>query len=178
MADLAGLDLLFQRFEDFLDRGGVAVLVLVAELAEEIGRALRPVQLVEVDPVGLQALEAGVQGGDDVLAVVLELAVADMGDAIAGAGDLAGQNPVGAVTVLLEVLADDLLGLAVGLGARRHRVHLGGVDEIDAMGLGALYLCERFASVVLLAPGHGAQAQGADIEIGSAELAVFHWSVL
>src|SRR3546814_17482485 len=39
----------------------VAVLVAVAELAEEVGRALGPVHLVQVDPVGLQAFEAGVQ---------------------------------------------------------------------------------------------------------------------
>jgi len=89
VADLAGLDLFTQHFQGFLQRGEVLFLVAIAELAEEVGAALRPVQLVEVDPVGLQALEAVVQRRDYVLAIVLELAAADVVDAVAGAGHLA-----------------------------------------------------------------------------------------
>lgn len=176
MADLADLDLLVEHFQGFFQRRELNVLVLVVELAEEVGRALGPVQLVQVDPVGLQALEAGIQGGDDVLAIEFQLAVADMADAVAGAGDLAGQNPVSAVAALLEIAADDLLGLAVGFGARRHRVHLGGIYEVDAAGLGSFDLSMAFALAVLLAPGHGAQAQCADIEIGSAPACGIPWS--
>ncbi|MNJ33806.1 hypothetical protein D3C77_284960 [compost metagenome] len=148
--------------------------MLVTQLAEEVGAAFGPVQLVEVDPVGLQALEAVVQGGDDVLAVVLELAVANVADAVAGAGHLAGQDPVGAVAAGLEPVADDAFGGGVGFRAWRNRVHLGGIDEIDSGGLGALDLREGLGLVILLAPGHGAQAQGADIEVGTAQLAVVH----
>ena len=107
VADLAGLHLLIQRFEGFFQRGEVVfVLVLVAQLAEEVGTAFRPVQLVEVDPVGLQALEAGVQGFDDVLAVVAQVTVADVIDGVAGASDLAGEDPVGTVATALEVITD------------------------------------------------------------------------
>ena len=174
MADLAGFHLFAQRFQGFLQRGEVLFLVAIAELAEEVGAALRPVQLVEVDPVGLQALEAIVQRRDYVLAIVLELAAADVVDAVAGAGDLARQHPVGAVATGLEVVADDAFGGAVGVAARRDRVHLGGIEEVDAAGLGAVDLGETLGLAVLFAPGHAAQAQGADLQIAAAQLAIFH----
>jgi hypothetical protein len=171
MADLAGAHLLVEHFEGFFQRREHVVgQVLVAQLAEEVGAAFGPVQLVQVDAVGLQALEACIQRGDDVLAVVLELAVADVADAVAGAGDLAGQQPVVAVAAACEPVADDAFGGGVGFRARRHRVHLGGVDEVDAGGLGPLDLGEGLILGVLLAPGHGAQAEGADVEVGTAEL--------
>ena len=107
-------------------------------------------------------------------AVVFELTVADIADAIARAGDLAGQHPVGTIATLFEVVTDDLFGLAVGFGAWRYRVHLGGIDEIYPVGLGAFDLGEALARAVLFAPGHGAQAQAADLEIGAAELTVIH----
>ena len=145
-----------------------SVCVLVAQLAEEIGAALRPVQLVEVDVVGLQALEAGVHGFGDVLAVVSQVFVADVVDGVAGAGDLAGQDPVGAIAAAFEVIADVALGGGVGFGLGRHRVHLGGVDEIDPGALGPFDLGEGFSLAVLLAPGHGSEADGAHVQIGSA----------
>src|SRR5690606_23756370 len=155
-------------------RGEVLLLVAVAELAEEVGAALGPVQLVEVDPVGLQALQALVQGGDYVLAVVLQVAAADVADAVAGAGHLARQDPLGAIAADLEVVADDALGGAVGLGTRRHRVHLGGIEEVDAGGAGAVDMGEALGLAVLLAPGHAAQAEGANPDVAAAQLTVFH----
>ncbi len=57
MADLARAHLLVEHFEGFFQRGEVVLWqVLVAQLAEEVGAALGPVQLVQVDAVGLQAL--------------------------------------------------------------------------------------------------------------------------
>ncbi len=68
VADLAGLDLLVQCFEGVFQGRQVGFdLVLVTQLTEEIGAALWPVQLVQVDVIGLQALEAGVHGFGDVL---------------------------------------------------------------------------------------------------------------
>ncbi|MNR07394.1 hypothetical protein D3C85_1235100 [compost metagenome] len=168
MADLAGLDLLVEHRQGFFQCGERAVLMVIAELAEEVGRALRPVQLIEVDPVGLQAFEAGIQCRDQVLPVEFQVATADVVDAVAGAGDLARQYPVGAIAMLLEVFANELFGFAVGLGARWHRVHLGGVDEIDALGFAALDLGECLVNAVLFAPGHAAEAEGADAQIRAA----------
>ena len=144
------------------------------KLAEEVGAALGPMQLVEVDPVGLQALQAGVDGGADMRAVVLELAAADVVDAVAGACNLAGQNPVGTVAAGLEVVADDALRGAIAIAARRYGVHLGGIEEVDPGGAGSIDLGEAFGLAVLLAPGHAAQAQGAYLEVAAAQLTVFH----
>ncbi|MCY1174636.1 hypothetical protein D9M73_148450 [compost metagenome] len=142
--------------------------MLVAELAEEVGAALRPVQLVQVDVVGLQALEAGVHGFGDVLAVVAQVFVADVVDGVAGAGDLAGQDPVGAIAAAFEIIADVAFGGGVGFGLGWHRVHLGGVDEVDPGALGSLNLGEGVCLAVLLAPGHGSEAEGTHVQIGSA----------
>lgn len=125
-------------------------------------------QLVEIDPVGLQALEAGVHGFDDVAAVVLEVLVANVVDGVAGAGDLARQDPVGTIAATLEVIADVALGGGVGFGLGWHRVHLGGVDEIDAGSLGAFDLGEGLGLAVLLTPGHGSEAQGTHVQVGTA----------
>jgi len=48
------------------------------------------------------------------------------------------------------------------------RVHLGGVDEVDPGALGSLDLREGLCLAVLLAPGHGSEADGADIQVGAA----------
>jgi hypothetical protein len=126
------------------------------------------VQLVQVDVVGLQALEAGVHRRGDVLAIVPQVFVADVVDGVAGAGDLAGEDPIGTVTATFEVIADVALGGGIGFGLGRHRVHFGGIDEVDPGALGSLDLGEGVCLAVLLAPGHGAEADCAHIQIGSA----------
>jgi hypothetical protein len=120
--------------------------VLVAELAEEIGLAVRPVQLVQVDVVGAQAPQAVVQGLLDVGRSRRFLPPRTCGS----------QSP-GPATLLAmirrsrpprrEPAADVLLGAAHGLALGRHRIHLGGVDEIDAGGDGAVELLGGVASV-------------------------------
>ncbi|KAF1003484.1 MAG: hypothetical protein GAK36_00245 [Pseudomonas sp.] len=178
MPNLAGTNLFVECLQGFFQRSEVLVLVAIAQLAEEVGAAFRPVQLVQVHPIGAQALEAGIQGGHDVLAVQARLAVADMRDAIATGGDLGGQDPVLPVFALGEPVADDGFGAGVGFGARRYRVHLCGVDEIDAGSTGEVDLGEGFGFAVLLAPGHAAKAQGADLQVGAAERTIFHADLL
>ena len=41
-----------------------------------------------------------------MLAVVAQVAIADIVDGVAGAGDLAGKDPVGAVAMAFEVISD------------------------------------------------------------------------
>lgn len=104
VADLAGLDLLGECFEGLLQGREVFVLVAIAQLAEVVGAAFGPVQLVDVDPVGLQALEAGVERSGDVVPVVLQVAVADVGDAVARPRDLACQDPVSPIRLAANQL--------------------------------------------------------------------------
>src|SRR3546814_8235919 len=69
MAHLAGLHHRIERVQGFLDRRlGGAVLVPIAEAAEVVGGAVRPVELIEVDMVRLQPLQARLDRRLDVLA--------------------------------------------------------------------------------------------------------------
>src|SRR5690606_18071233 len=110
----------------------------------------------------------------DVPAVHFQLAVADMSDPVSGAGDLAGYDPVRAAAAGLEIVADVAFGGRVGFRAGRHRIHFGGVDEVHARSLGPIELGEGLGFIVLFAPGHGAQAERADAQVGTAELTLFH----
>jgi len=147
----------------------------VAELAEEVGGPVGPVQLVEVDVVGLQAPEAVVQRLEQVLAREVQATCADMrgpGGTARRAGGLGGQHDVVAPAGLLQPAADVLFGAALGLGARRHGVHLSRIDQVDASVQGKVKLGMGLGFGVLFAPGHGAQGYGADLEVGAAKLAV------
>jgi hypothetical protein len=78
--------------------------------------------------------------------------------------DLGGEHDARAV-LTGESLADDLLGLALG-------VDVGGVDEVDARVQGSVDDPDRVV-VVGVAPGaehHGAEAQGTDFDTGAAEV--------
>ncbi|MCY1368118.1 hypothetical protein D9M69_550820 [compost metagenome] len=133
-------------------------------------------QLVKVQVVGLQALQAGVQGGGQVLAVQEGLAVTDVAGPLGvahRAGHLAGQHDVVAPLAARQPGADIGLGQALGFGLGRHRVHLGGIDQVDAALEGVIQLLVRLGFGILLAPGHGAQPDQADIQVGAAEFAVF-----
>ena len=71
-------------------------------------------------------------------------------------------------TMLREPGADSALGRTLGLRTRRHRVHLGGIDQGDAVLECIVDLLVRFALAVLLAPGHGAETDQADLDVGVA----------
>src|SRR3546814_7571645 len=72
-----------ERVQGFLDRRlGGAVLVPIAEAAEVVGGAVRPVELIEVDMVRLQPLQARLDRRLDVLAVEARLAATDIGEAL------------------------------------------------------------------------------------------------
>src|SRR5690606_12199506 len=70
-------------------------VVLVAELAEEVGVPVRPVQLIEIDMLGLQALQTALQCSGDVLTGEAGGAVTDMVHVPARPGELAREKPRG-----------------------------------------------------------------------------------
>src|SRR3546814_11120837 len=98
MAHLAGLHHRIERVQGFLDRRlGGAVLVPIAEAAEVVGGAVRPVELIEVDMVRLQPLQARLDRRLDVLAVEARLAATDIGEALSvGADALGGDDNLAA----------------------------------------------------------------------------------
>ena len=134
-------------------------------------------QLVEVDVIGLQALQTAVQCLFQILAVEVRHAAAHMRRLRQELGRSCGlgrQDHLLAVIALLEPSADDFFGGAIGFGARRHRIHLGSVDEIDPGGDGGIQLLVAFRFGVLLTPSHRAQADEADLNIGVAQWLVLH----
>ncbi|CFW18986.1 Uncharacterised protein [Bordetella pertussis] len=178
MAHLARAHEILQHLKRLFDRYGVGVVhPRVGQLAESIGGAIGPVQLVEVQVIGLQALEAGVQRLCQVLAVEKGLAVADMAGALGVAhrtSRLAGQDHLVAPSGPGQPAADAAFGASLGFRLGRHGIHLGGVDQVDAVRQRIVQLFVSLRLGVLLAPGHGAQADEADVEIGVSEFAVFH----
>jgi hypothetical protein len=65
---------------------------------------------------------------------------------------------------LLQPAADVALGQSLRR-ARHHGVHFRRVDEVDAALEGVVELAVRFGFGVLLAPGHGAEADFADVQL-------------
>ena len=74
-ANLPSIDQLFQSGKRLFQRGGVFLLrVGVAEFAKKVGVTIRPVQLVQIDIVRLQALKAGVDSLVEMVAAHLRAA--------------------------------------------------------------------------------------------------------
>jgi hypothetical protein len=155
IADLARLDQVVECFEGLLQRRGVVIAV----------------DLVEVDVVGAEPGEAVIDLGHDRLAGE-PFAV---GAGPHGVAQLGGDHHVVAVREVLQRPAEDLL-------ARALRVHVRGVEEVDARVQGVadqrarIGLAERPDRVAALglAVGHRADGEGRDVQAGGAELDVFH----
>ena len=170
-AHLAGLDQSGQRFQ--LRANGRAVAVFrrfEVDTAEERRVAHRPVDLVQVDHVGFQACERIVAGLHEVGRRHIGLAAAHPVHAARRPGDLARQHDALArAGTGLEPVAEKTFGGTVGLAPRRHRVHLGGVDEIDAAFERAVENAKRGGFVDLFAESHGAQANRRHAQFAAAE---------
>ena len=124
-----------------------------AERLVDVGVGLGAVDLVQVDPVGSQPPERVLHLRDDPAPRVAAL----VGVVAHRAVDLGGQHDVVAPAAG-QRLADDLLGLAA-------RVHVGGVDEVDAGVERAMDDADALV-VVGVAPGaehHRAEAERADL---------------
>jgi hypothetical protein len=93
VADLARLNEIIQGGEGFQQRRRLRALGMrVAQPAEEIGVPVGPMQLVEVDVIGLQTFEAGVQGGRDLRPGETGSAVTNPGQPIGPSHDFGGDD--------------------------------------------------------------------------------------
>ena len=70
--------------------------------------------------------------------------------------------------------AEDRLRAALRFGPGRNRVHLGGVDEVDALRDGVVELRVRVGFAVLLPPGHRAETEFGNGQRRAGKRAVFH----
>ena len=129
-------------------------------------------QLVEVDEVGLEPAQRRVDRVHDVTA------------AVAGVPRLRAHRPEALrrdhelVAAALQPAAEDLLGAAGGREVAAERVHVGGVEEGDALLVGVIEDGARAVLVDLESEGHGAEADPRDLEPGAAETNVLHGAVL
>ena len=82
------------------------------------------------------------------------------------------------VAAALQPAAEDLLGAAGGGEVAAERVHVGRVEEGDALLVGVIEDRARAVLVDLEAEGHGAEADAGDLEAGAAETNVLHGAVL
>ena len=155
---------------------GLSLAGIELPLAEQRRVALGPVNLVQIQIVGLQPREAGVDRGFDLLARELGT-VADPGDLPRRTGHLGGQHDLVA-RLVFQPRPDVLLGLALRMGAGRDRIHLGGVDEVHAVGHRIVELRMRLGFGVLLTPGHGAQADLRYIELAGPQFSVLQTFLL
>ena len=145
-------------------------LALVDEVGEcpqgvvDVARRIGTVDLVEVDPVRLQAAQAGLDLADDPPARV----TGHVGVGPHRSVELGGQHHV-LPPASGQSLGHDLLGLAGG-------VHIGRVDEVDT-GIES-GVDDTDAVVVITVPPsaehHGPQAQGGDVHSGVTQRSEFH----
>lgn len=130
--------------------------------------------LIEIDVVGLQALERALNGTPDLLAIEPHLAIADMVEAGPGTGCLRRQDDLVAVATGLQPGPDVGLGQALRFGPGRKGVHFRGVDEVDAVIERHIELRVGIGFRVLLAEGHGSEADVTDLDSGLAEFVHLH----
>ena len=173
-ADLAFPDEIVEGAQRLLEIRSQRRLLLEGQNAEIVELALRPVELVEIDVVGLEAPEAPFQRGAQMGAIEPGFAAANPGQGGIRPGGLGREDHLVALSASGEPAPDDLLGPAIGLGAGRHGIHLRRVPEIDALIEGVVHLAMALGLAVLLAPGHGPEADGADMDIGAAQAAALH----
>lgn len=158
VADFARADEVIERPEGFVD-GGVGV---------------GAVELVEVDVVGAEPAEGGVDGVEDVLSGVA-LVPGERADAAEAFG---GEDDALAIAGAGEPPSENLFGSALCPGRGSEWVDVGGIDEGDAALEGAVQDGERGGLVALEAEGHGAEAEAGNGEACSAEAGVLHAGIV
>ncbi len=151
-AHFAFLDELGVSLEGFFERRGGIVFV----------------GLVEIDVIGLEALERGFDGAEDVgfgESFVLWAHVET---------DFGGDDDFGTFTGLLEPVADDGFGLAAGMAGHPGGIDIGGVDEGEA-GVGE-GVEDLEGSGLIDGPAEDIAAEGerGDFDVGVAEFAFGH----
>src|SRR6202167_1181663 len=92
-----------------------------------------PVGLVEIEIIGVQPLQAGLDGPYDVVPVQRRHSgpLRGLQPAMAGSADLGGDDH-GIPAFGLHPTADDLLGTTSPSFAGWHRIILAGIEKIDA----------------------------------------------
>ena len=157
VADLTRALAFRKRLQCFQQGDGRSTLVPgVAKLTEAVRRTLRPVHLIKIEIVGLQALEAGIQRSTDILAIE-DLVRADPGIVITGrAANLRSDDQLFAIAAFRQPVADIRFGKTLSFRAGRNWVHLRHVNQVNALADGVIELCMGIGFAVLFTKCHGA----------------------
>ena len=178
MADLARLHEVAEDVEGLLDRVRRARLRRGGRCGVRAPghRPVGPMELVEVDIVGLQAPEALVDRLLDLRAgqFARRAVVPEPGHARSGRSTLVARITLSRAAAALEPGADDALGRALRLGARRDRVEFRGVEEVDALRRGRSPSARGPRPPCSAGPRSWCRGRSADVEAGAAEGAVLH----
>jgi hypothetical protein len=162
------------------NRHGLPLRTGIEELAAEHGHvACRPVQLIQVDVIGIESLEAVAHAARDIgpgkrRQIAAHPRHVVLIARIAGAFRREHHAATERRPFALEPCPDDRFGCAVGFRTRGHRVHFRRIDEVDATLDRVIELRVCLFKRILLPPRHAAEADGRHLQIASAELACRH----
>ena len=134
VSDLSRFDVVVQCIEDGFKIffPGIVGVVSKTSYPKSVGITLRPVQLVEVDIVGLQSLEALVDGLVDMGFFKAEV-FADVFGIITRPCNFGGQDDFVSMACFFEPCSDDALGFPLGLGIRRDWIEFGYIKKINPL---------------------------------------------
>ena len=149
VTDFAGANEIIEGAKGLLDRcGGIGEM-----------------NLVEIDPVGAEALEAGLGGGDDVMA----------GGALHGSGLVHGAAEFGGQDDALAVLAEDLA--EDGFRTAALAVGIRGIEKGDAQVDGLVNDFAGSLQIDAQAEVIAAEAYDGDVRSGVTEFAQLHCKI-
>jgi hypothetical protein len=139
-----------------------------AERLLERRRHVGPMRQVEVDHVGLQAFERGLDRLGDVARRQAALALAHR------RSDLGDERRLGAIAARLHPVADDRLGFAALVAGRPGRIGVRRIDGVESRREKTIEQRERGLRVRRPAEHIAAEHNRGGGEIGAAETTPFH----
>ena len=164
-AHFAGFHQLTQSFQLGVHGSDFAVFAGIKIHLPEQGHVARgPMQLVEVNHIGLQSAQTAFAGFDDVLCAHIHRPAAHPGHAARGAGHFGRQNKLLAhAGVFGKPVAQKGFGDLKGFRPWRHRIHFSGVPKSQATCDSVAEQAVGAGFIDLFAKRHGAKADGGDV---------------
>ena len=152
-------------------RRGPASSDHTASFSEHVGSAVWPVKLVQIHIVGFHRPKRVFKSDADGCRRDRRASAHVL---VAFAGDFGGDDHIVPPSRFFDPATDDPFRIALRLFRERvGGVHLGRIDEIDAVVECHVDLGMPFGRGVLRSPGHGSEAQCAHLKVGAAKQIIF-----
>src|SRR3989338_64906 len=170
-ADVAGLsgfdDLFAQRIECLFDRHVVIAKIFYSTHSKKIRLACRPMHLIEIEVVGLKAIQTSLYRDTDVLSV-RALHVGPR------TGNLAREYEVIAFPALQKPRADVFFSKSFFPQFGRNGIYLRRVDKVNALREGVVQLLMPLRLRILLPPVHRTEAYLRYFQLRARNFLKFH----